>query len=531
MSYIPRRDQSICGNPEAVASRNGDHAHLPSPSAQPAVVTIGPPKTLVWFRQDLRLTDNPALVDAVEHGGAVIPVFILDDDTVGRWRPGAAAKWWLHHSLEALTAALAQRGTRLILRRGPAAATLKALLAETGATAVVWNRVYEPDSIARDTAVKQQLLADGHTVSSHNGSLVREPWTLRTQSGGPFRVYTPFWKRYWADRGEIGPPLPTPSHLPAPDDWPASDVLADWSLTPTAYDWSAGLRAAWTPGEAGATIRLADFLDRTVAAYDHGRDRPGANGTSRLSPHLHWGEISPRQVWAAVTDRLAQGALDGHEGAVETFLKEIVWREFSYNLLYHFPKLPDDPLDGRFAQFPWDQPANDAGGASPTLRAWQRGKTGYPIVDAGMRQLWHIGWMHNRVRMIVASFLIKHLLIPWQVGEAWFWDTLVDADLASNAASWQWVAGCGADAAPYFRIFNPILQGEKFDPDGDYVRTWVPEIARLPNKYLHKPWEAPALAQTDAGVRLGVSYPHPIIDHKAARARALSAYNQIKGAA
>lgn len=463
---------------------------------------------------------------AAETGGTVVPIYILDDQDNVPWRPGGAARWWLHGSLEALAHDLQSLSSRLILRRGPAAETLAAVVAETGATAVHWNRLYEPHAIDRDTALKQRLRATGIEATSHNGSLLREPWTLHTQSGGPFKVYTPFWKRYWAQRDEIPRPLPRPERLWGPEAWPHTDQLADWRLRPTRPDWAGGLRAIWVPGEIGARQRLDAFLGSALTRYADGRDRPHTDGTSRLSPHLHWGEISPRQVWRAVMERLATGDLDAGEGDAEIFLKEIVWREFSYNLLFHFPGLPDTPLDDRFAAFPWRDADRDAG-----LREWQQGRTGYPIVDAGMRQLWHIGWMHNRVRMIVASFLIKHLLLPWQLGEAWFWDTLVDADLASNAASWQWVAGCGADAAPYFRIFNPILQGEKFDPEGTYVRHWVPEIAPLPAKYVHRPWDAPAQTLADAGIELGKTYPRPIVDHKAARHRALAAYDDIKKAA
>ncbi len=491
-----------------------------------ADVSQGSPFTLFWFRQDLRLADNPGLTAAAEGGGTVVPVYILDDQEEAPWRPGGAGRWWLHGSLQALDDDLRSLGSRLILRRGPAAETLAAMVAETGAAAVHWNRLYEPHAIARDTALKQRLCAAGIDVASHNGSLLREPWTLRTQSGGPFKVYTPFWKRYWAQRNAVPAPLSRPGSLPRPDTWPRSDRLAEWRLRPIRPDWAGGLRATWIPGETGARQRLDAFLGSALGRYGDGRDRPGTDGTSRLSPHLHWGEISPRQVWAAVQDRLQAGGLDGCEAHAETFLKEIVWREFSYNLLYHFPSLPDAPLDDRFAAFPWRDTDRDA-----DLGAWQHGRTGYPIVDAGMRQLWHIGWMHNRVRMIVASFLIKHLLLPWQLGEAWFWDTLVDADLASNAASWQWVAGCGADAAPYFRIFNPTLQGEKFDPDGTYVRRWVPELAKLPAKYIHKPWEAPARTLADAAIDLGRTYPRPIVDHRAARHRALAAYEGIKKAA
>ncbi len=476
--------------------------------------------TILWFRQDLRLADNQAAAAALAGGGPVVPVFILDDDTPGDWRPGGASRWWLHHSLSRLGEALAARGSRLILARGVAGPVLDRLVAATGAVRVVWTRCYEPAAIRRDTAVKAALKARGVAAESHPGALLFEPWTVTTAGGTPYRVYTPFWRACRA-AGVAGSPVPAPERLPAPAAWPESEALDAWGLRPTAPDWSGGLAAAWTPGEDGAQARLATFLDRPLGRYADQRDRPDLPGTSGLSPHLHWGEIGPRQIWRAVEHRVDSGRLDGKTAQAEKFLKEIVWREFSYNLLYHFPEIADTPLDARFAAFPWR--TDDA-----ALAAWQRGRTGYPIVDAGMRQLWAVGWMHNRVRMIVASFLVKHLLLPWQAGEAWFWDTLVDADLASNAASWQWVAGCGADAAPYFRIFNPVLQGCKFDPDGTYVRRWVPELATLDTAWLHAPWEAPAGTLDRAGIRLGRDYPQPIVDHRSARARALAVFEQIK---
>ncbi len=478
--------------------------------------------TLVWFRQDLRLTDNPALSAAAEPGAPVVPVYVLDDATPGRWAPGGAARWWLHHSLAALAGGLERLGTRLVLRRGRAEDVLPALAEETGAARIVWNRCYEPWAIARDTRLKTALKDRGHHADSFNAALLFEPWTVQTKAGEPFKVYTPFWKACRA-RADIGSPLPAPQRLPAPHAWPAGDALDDWNLLPTTPDWAGGLRETWRPGEAGAHDRLAAFLDARLGRYKDDRNRPDRDGTSSLSPHLHRGEIGPRQVWAAVQHRLDAGDLTGREAQAETFLKELVWREFSYHLLYHFPHLPEAPLNERFSDFPWAEDRH-------RLEVWQKGRTGYPIVDAGMRQLWHTGWMHNRVRMIVASFLVKDLLQPWQAGEAWFWDTLVDADLANNSASWQWVAGCGADAAPYFRVFNPILQGRKFDPDGDYVRRWVPELRGLAADHIHEPWAAPAAALADAGVRLGDTYPEPMIDHKAARREALSAFEQVKAA-
>ena len=459
--------------------------------------------------------------------GGVIPLFILDDADLDdaddmAWPPGGASRWWLHHALAALSLALAEGGSRLLLRRGPAATALDRVIEQTGACRVVWNRCYEPAAIARDTDIKARLTDRGIDAESFNGSLLFEPWTVRTNDGQPFRVYTPFWKACRARTDGLAAALPAPSALTPPDHWPDSDTLAAWRLLPVAPDWAAGLRATWTPGEAGAHERLQALLDDRLARYADQRNRPDKDGTSGLSPHLRWGEIGPRQVWQAVQARLENGTLAGREAQAETFLKELVWREFSYNLLYHFPDMPQRPLNPRFNDFPY-RATDDA-----LLRAWQHGRTGYPIVDAGMRQLWHIGWMHNRVRMITASFLVKDLLLPWRLGEAWFWDTLVDADLANNSASWQWVAGCGADAAPYFRIFNPVLQGEKFDPNGDYVRRWVPELKDVPNTHIHRPWEAPPAVLDKAGFVLGQTYPHRLVDHREARQHALAAFEAVK---
>jgi len=476
--------------------------------------------TLLWFRRDLRLHDNPALAAAVARGRPVLAVYLLDDADAGNWAPGGASRWWLHQSLSALGAGLAARGSRLILRRGPAAAAIDRLLAETGADAVYWNRRYEPWATTRDAEIKTALRGRGLEVRSFNAALLREPWTLRTGKGDPYRVFTPFWKALRAG-GEPPAPLPAPDRIATPATLPASDDLASWRLQPTAPDWAGGLRAEWSPGEAGATARLDAFLDNAVFDYRDRRNLPGMRGTSRLSPHLHFGEIGPGRIWHAVTARAVAETGTAMPAGVETYLSEIAWREFSHHLLFHFPTLPEAPLRAEFAGFPW---AEDG----PGLAAWQRGLTGFPIVDAGMRELWATGWMHNRVRMIVASFLVKDLLLPWRLGEDWFWDTLVDADLASNAASWQWVAGSGADAAPYFRVFNPSLQGARFDSDGAYVRHWVPELASLPDHALHAPWTARPLDLADAGIRLGRDYPAPIVDHAAARDRALAAFARIR---
>jgi len=473
---------------------------------------------LMWFRNDLRLSDNPALRAAVDSGAPIVPIYILDDETPGDRRAGGASRWWLHGSLAALGNELKARGSRLILARGPARDVLGRLIQSTGATAVYCSRAYEPWAVDLEAKLKADLDASGVELKRHRGALLFEPESLRTRQGAPFQVYTPFARTALAD-GDVGTPLAAPRTLEAPSRWPKSETLASWHLRPTKPDWAGGLDAAWQPGEAGARKRLADFIADGLADYSDDRNRPDRPGTSRLSPHLHHGEISVRQCWQS-----ARAAAAEHSGATrgaDTFIRELLWREFSYHMLVHAPSLPDLPLREQFSRFPWKPNAAH-------LESWQRGRTGYPIVDAGMRELWTTGWMHNRVRMIVGSFLVKHLLQPWQDGEAWFWDTLVDADLANNATSWQWVTGSGVDAAPYFRIFNPVKQAETFDPSGAYVRQWCPELAKLPAPQIHSPWELPEDTLAAAGIVLGKSYPHPIVDHKEARARALAAFESLK---
>jgi deoxyribodipyrimidine photo-lyase len=458
---------------------------------------------IMWFRQDLRIADNAALT-AASNAGVVSPVYILDDETPGNWQWGGASRWWLHHSLENLSQQIPLR-----FFVGRADLVLNEIISKTGATAVYFTRDYAPWSGDLEDRVKQSCEAQGASCHRYGGFLLHEPESIRNGSGQYFKVYTPFSKACFA-KGDPRPPRPSPT-LEIADTSVSGIPLADLKLLPKKPDWSGGLTEHWSPGEAGAQSLLARFLDEALARYADGRDRPDQDNTSRLSPHLHWGEISPHQVWNATRQAMnkANGALDR---SGEKFLKEILWREFSYHLLHHNPGFPEKPFKPEFEEFPW---ADDPSG----LMAWQRGKTGFPIVDAGMRELWTTGIMHNRVRMIVASFLIKDLLIPWQEGERWFWDTLVDADIGSNSASWQWVAGCGADAAPYFRIFNPVLQGEKFDPDGEYVRRWVPELQDVPVEFVHKPWE---MHVPPAG------YPRPIVDHGWARDRALAALKTIK---
>jgi deoxyribodipyrimidine photo-lyase len=470
---------------------------------------------LLWFRLDLRLADNDALARALAAGGAVIPVFLWTPEEEAPWAPGAASRWWLHNSLVELQAALGKCGSKLIVHRGPAQAVLGNLAAESGAHAVFWNRRYEPAVMARDRELERGLSECGLVVESCPGNLVFEPWAVRNSNGKQFQVFTAFW-RTWLNRAKPEEPKRAPAQIPAPPRWPASLEIAELELEPK-IDWAAGLRQAWHPGEAGAIRQLDAFLAGPMYAYSADRERPSRHGTSRLSPHLHFGEISVRQIWHAVWK--AYGA---NPQAAEPYLREIAWREFAHHLVFHYPATPQEPLRREFRSFPWRM---DADG----LKAWTRGKTGYPLVDAAMRELWNTGWMHNRVRMVTASFLVKHLLIPWQEGAAWFWDTLVDADLANNTLGWQWCAGCGADAAPYFRIFNPVVQGEKFDPEGEYVRRWIPELARVPDEWIHKPWKAPGRLLAQAGVELGNNYPLPIVAHEAARERALAALAIMRG--
>ncbi|MGL4396320.1 MAG: cryptochrome/photolyase family protein [Hyphomicrobium sp.] len=476
---------------------------------------------ILWFRNDLRLADHAALQAALHSGAPIIPLYILDDATPDAVALGGASRWWLHHSLTSLAAALSERGSRLILRRGDPRDVLAKLVAETGATTIYFTRAYEPHARALEQDLKVQFDAAGVAFKRYGGVLLREPEEIRTKAGDVFKVYTPFWRALSQDFA-VKKPVAAPARIASPDGAIASDALAAWGLTPRKPDWSKGMQAAWSPGEAGAQARLKTFLKSAIKDYAEHRNRPDLEGVSRLSPHLHFGEISPAACWFAAREAAARRP--EIDKGVETFLKELVWREFSYTLLFYWPTLPEKPFRPEFAAFPWA--ANAA-----HLKAWQTGQTGYPIVDAGMRELWTTGYMHNRVRMIVASFLIKDLLIPWQDGEAWFWDTLVDADLASNAASWQWVAGSGADAAPYFRVFNPVTQGQKFDPDGAYVRRYVPELAKLATEYVHAPFEAPASALAAAGITLGKQYPMPIVDHAVARIRALAAFDEIKKSA
>jgi deoxyribodipyrimidine photo-lyase len=477
------------------------------------------PVTILWFRQDLRLADNPALQAALLRRGPIVPVYIYAPDEEGAWAPGAASRWWLHQSLLSLDAALREHGSALCLRRGPTVATLQSLLSETGADAVLWNRRYEPAVIAHDQAIKQLLRAAGLLAESHNAALLAEPWQIQNQNGKPFQVYTPYWRSLLR---QIKPPAPAsaPTKLPAPARFPTGHTVDELELLPR-IRWYESLARHWQPGETGAQRQLQRFIDKAWPTYTTQRELPAVAGSSRLSPHLHFGELSPRQVWHAIGAAAAQRGIAATEWQTDKFLTELGWREFAHYLLYHHPQTPTEPLRTAWRDFQWREDA-------PALRAWQRGRTGVPLIDAGMRELWTTGWMHNRVRMIVASFLVKNLRLPWQAGARWFWDTLVDADLANNTQGWQWTAGCGADAAPYFRIFNPVTQGERFDPRGEYLRRWLPELARLPDRYIHAPWIAPAAVLQAADIALGREYPAPIVDLKASRAGALAAYQRLR---
>lgn len=439
--------------------------------------------------------------------GPVVPVYILDDAATGLWALGGAQRWWLHHSLMALDAELKARGSRLLLLSGDAVALLAALAAETGATAVHAIEHFEPWARRQQDGLDKRL-----RLCLHPGHLLAHPQSVTTAGGTPFKVFTPFFR---ALQQQMPPAVPVsaPAHILSPDALPEGERLDQWNLLPRAPDWAAGFSAFWRPGEAGARAKLEAFIAEAAAHYADNRNVPGSISTSRLSPHLHFGEISVAEVWHGVADAVG--------GKASAWLRQLVWRDFSAQLIWQSPTFPEQNWRPDFDRFPW---ASDPA----ALQAWQRGRTGYPLVDAGMRELWATGWMHNRVRMVTASFLSKHLMIDWREGEAWFWDTLLDADLGNNAAGWQWVAGSGADAAPYYRIFNPVTQSERFDPDGAYIRRWVPELSRLDSKAIHAPWLAPPLDLAAAGVRLGQDYPLPLVDHAVARARALAAYESLK---
>lgn len=487
---------------------------------------------IVWFRQDLRLADNPALVAAHNFSAEIIPVFIWAPDEESEWPLGGASKWWLHKSLGELQKSLKENGGGpLIIREGGSLANLRSLIKEVGAGSVFWNRRYEPHIIERDAKIKSALQEEGCHVHSFNAALFHEPWTITNQSGRPFQVFTPFHKhcRKLEEPREV---LEIPDFSAGKKESKSvaltvsSLCIDDLGLLPK-IPWHLGMEESWTPGEAGAQAALDQFLRSAFGSYKEIRDIPGQKGTSKLSAALHFGEISPVQIWHRIQEYAESGKAQGGVNSrwrESHYITELYWREFSHHLIFHFPKTPTAPLRAQYEGFPWVEDEE-------RLRIWQRGLTGYPIVDAGMRELWHTGWMHNRVRMIAGSFLVKDLLIHWLHGARWFWDTLVDADLAQNTAGWQWVAGSGADAAPYFRVFNPTLQGEKFDPKGAYIRKWIPELAGLPDKFIHRPFEADKRVLQEAGVTLGVTYPKPIVDHDEARRDALKAYSAVSQSA
>jgi len=469
---------------------------------------------IFWFRQDLRLSDNPAFLKACIGYDTVLPIYIDDNAELPR-KLGEASRVWLHHSLLSLQKNLQQHASDLAVYKGSAADVIDRLCKQCDVDAVLWNRCYEPHAIARDSAIKASLKEQDIDASSENASLFYEPWQILKKDQTPYRVFTPYWKMVYAT-GLNKPPFETPHKIPAlPDNISDSLTITDLNLLP-AKPWPAHMLSDWTIGEAAAQANLTEFLDRSGAVdYKDKRDLPGVIGTSKLSPHLHFGEISPRQIiWQTLAER---PAVEMDKGT-ETFVKEVIWREFAHYIMYHFPDTQEQPMFKQFTDFPWREDT-----AEP-LAKWQQGQTGFPIIDAGMRELWHTGWMHNRVRMIVASFLTKNLLISWKDGEAWFRDTLVDADFASNAMGWQWASGCGADAAPYFRIFNPVRQSEKFDGKAVYIRRWVPELTDLSDKEIHEPW---LLADSK---RSTLGYPDPIVDLPASRQRALDAYAKIKKA-
>ncbi len=481
--------------------------------------------TLVWFRQDLRLGDHPALCAALRvraDKGHIIPVYIHTAETLESGKSygndrceGGAARWWRHHSLQALSKSLETRGSRLVIRRGNPLSELQQLIRETGATRVVWHRRMEPAAREEDSRIKATLRAQGIEAHSFNGNYLHAPWEITNKQGKPFQVFTPYWKAMITAGLDL-PSLPAPDALPNVPDTLDSLSVEALGLLPK-VSWDKDFHAEWIPGETGAWERFETFLPQ-IDKYAEARDLLVGTGVSKLSPHLHFGEISPRQILRHLLD--TRGSILEPSG-IEQFVRELGWREFGAYLAFHFPETVDSPLDKRFLHFEWRESPED-------LRAWQHGQTGVPVVDAAMRCLWHTGWMHNRARMIVASFLTKNLLIDWRHGASWFMDTLIDADEPSNTAGWQWTAGTGADAAPYFRIFNPVLQAEKFNPDGDFIRRWVPELSQLDNRHLYAPWTADTNTLHQAGITLGKTYPEPIVDLKGSRLRALERFNRIK---
>lgn len=480
------------------------------------------PPTIVWLRRDLRIGDNPALHHAAKSDKPVLIIYIDQLKPGDLWSMGAASMWWLHHSLKSLAADLKLIGGRLRIFQGDPKAIVTKLITETGADTVLWNRRYEPDAIAKDKLLKTHLSGKKIDVRSFPGNLCHEPWTVKRQENHPYKVFTAYWRA--SLKHESLKVTTTPGKLKSyRGKLSAETTLKELKLLPS-RDWATRFTTVWAPGESSAKKMLAALIKRKLANYQTNRDIPSVEGTSRLSAHLAFGEISPRQVHAEVQRALVNKKIAADDNT-ETFLREIGWREFAVHLLYHFPHTTDEPLDPRFNKMPWSKVVKK------DLHRWQQGNTGIPLVDAGMRQLWQTGWMHNRVRMVAGSFLIKNMGYHWLEGARWFWDTLVDADLASNTMGWQWVAGSGADAAPYFRVFNPVRQGERFDPGGDYIREWVPEISGLSNKTIHAPWTASSEELNAASIILGQNYPLPIVELSTSRLDALARFQQIKQAA
>jgi len=468
--------------------------------------------SILWFRVDLRLSDNPALQKALELGNPIIPIYILDDDNAENRKLGDASKWWLHSSLKKLSSDLEKIGSKLLFFRGKAESIIENIVNETKAESILWNRRYEPWAVKRDKIIKENLLQLSKNIFSFNGSLLYEPWEVKSKIGNPLKVFTPF-KKAILNKGIDFKISKSPKMMPFPKKWPSSINLDDLELIKNT-PWSKKFFKFWKPGSETALKKLNFFKENLINDYNINRNIPSLSGTSKLSPYLRFGEISPKQIIMALID------LEENDD-VMTYKSEIIWREFSYNLLWYYPEIHNEPIKNNFLRFEWENDQNH-------FKLWTEGKTGYPIVDAGMRELWSTGWMHNRVRMITASFLTKHLLLPWQMGEKWFWDTLLDADPASNTSGWQWVSGCGADAAPYFRIFNPTIQSLKFDPDGRYIKKFLPELKNLPSKFIHEPWNADSAILKNSDIKLGETYPRPIVDHKFARERALNSYAGIK---
>ena len=470
---------------------------------------------LLWFRIDLRLSDNPALQNAINLNRPIIPIYIHDDEDASQRKLGEASKWWLFHSLKNLSLELNGIGSRLLYFSGKAEKNIQKIINETNSDTVMWNRRYEPWAIKRDALIKEKLNNQGIKVASFNSNLLFEPWKIKSKIGNPLKVFTPF-KNALLSKNLNSKIIKEPKNILSPKSWPTSLNLYDLKLLDK-NNWSDKFDKIWKPGNKEAKLKLDLFIKNRISNYDNNRNIPGLEGTSKLSPHLRFGEISPKEIFETIHFNVAKH----HLKSIETFKSEIIWREFAHNLLWLFPKIHNKSIKKKFENFKWNYNKKN-------FDLWTKGLTGYPIVDAGMRELWSTGWMHNRVRMIAASFLTKHLLLPWQLGETWFWNTLIDADPASNPSGWQWVAGCGADAAPYFRIFNPILQGQKFDPKGIYIKKFLPELKTLSPKFIHEPWKADSAILKNSDINLGETYPLPIVDHQFSRKRALKQYADIK---